>query len=197
MSADDELYYRISLGVLAVFYFFLRQFYIRRFRAREKTHARLAARAWFGYIVTYAANFLVVLYVFDWGVAFAQLPLPEALRWFGAGAMMAALALYAWTHHTLGHLWSGVLEISTDHALRTEGPYQYVRHPMYSAFFLYAIGVLLLSANALIGTVLIGATALMYFARVDAEEQMMLDQFGDEYRDYMQRVGRLLPRVLS
>jgi len=192
---EGELLFRITLGVLATFYFFLRQFYIRTFRAREKSHARHLRRAWFGYVVVYATNFSVMLYVFNWsGVAFAQLPLPAAVRWFGGGAMLAALALYAWTHHTLGALWSGVLEISENHTLRTDGPYQFVRHPMYSAFFLYAIGVLLLSANLLIGGALLAATALMYFMRVEGEEQMMLDQFGDQYRDYMSRAGRLLPR---
>jgi hypothetical protein len=30
-------------------------------------------------------------------------------------------------------------------------------------------------------------------ARVPKEEQMMLEQFGDEYRDYMKRTGRYLP----
>jgi protein-S-isoprenylcysteine O-methyltransferase Ste14 len=34
----------------------------------------------------------------------------------------------------------------------------------------------------------------MYFARVSDEEQMLIDQFGDEYRAYMRRTGRLVPR---
>lgn len=195
MQQDFELAFRIVLGVLAVFYFFLRQFYIRRFRAREKVHARHQQHAVRGYRMLYVANFGVIFFVFDLGVGFAQLPLPALLRWSGAGAMVAALALYAWTHHTLGHVWSGVLEISEGHTLRTEGPYRFVRHPMYSAFFLYAVGVLLLSANAAVGGVLLVATVLMYVTRIDAEEQMLLDQFGDEYREYMLRAGRLLPRV--
>ena len=193
---SHELTYRIVLAVLAFGYFFLRQFYIRTFHAKQKIHSHHGTWSRFGYVIIYAANYSVMFYIFDMGVKFAQLPLPDAVRWFGAGSMLAAVLLYAWTHHTLGHLWSGVLEISTDHVLRTDGPYQYVRHPMYSAFFLYAIGVLLLSANALIGAIMIAATATMYLARIDAEEQMMLDQFGGQYRDYIQRVDRLLPRMI-
>jgi protein-S-isoprenylcysteine O-methyltransferase Ste14 len=39
------------------------------------------------------------------------------------------------------------------------------------------------------------AVTLMYAARVRDEERMMLDQFGDEYRAYMQRTGRLIPKL--
>jgi protein-S-isoprenylcysteine O-methyltransferase Ste14 len=35
----------------------------------------------------------------------------------------------------------------------------------------------------------------MYWARVDDEEAMMLDRFGDEYRAYMRRTGQLLPSL--
>jgi len=34
----------------------------------------------------------------------------------------------------------------------------------------------------------------MYWARVADEEQMLIDQFGDDYRAYMRRTGRLIPR---
>lgn len=195
MYLADELTYRILLGLLGGFYFLLRQFYIRKFRALDKTHTRNEQQATLGYKTLYAANFFMLVYVFTPWVDFAHLPLPGFLRWLGFAAIIAAFALYAWTHHTLGELWSGFLEISANHQLRTEGPYQYVRHPMYSAFFLYAIGVTLASANLLIGGVLLGATLLMYRMRVDAEEQMMLDQFGDDYRAYMNRSNRLWPRV--
>jgi len=33
-----------------------------------------------------------------------------------------------------------------------------------------------------------------YFLRVSAEEKMMLDTFGDQYRKYMQRVGGVIPK---
>jgi protein-S-isoprenylcysteine O-methyltransferase Ste14 len=35
----------------------------------------------------------------------------------------------------------------------------------------------------------------VYLSRVSAEEQMMLEQFGEQYRAYMQRTGRLIPRL--
>jgi protein-S-isoprenylcysteine O-methyltransferase Ste14 len=40
----------------------------------------------------------------------------------------------------------------------------------------------------------LAAVTLMYWARVADEEQMLIDQFGDEYRAYMRRTGRLIPK---
>ena len=77
----------------------------------------------------------------------------------------------------------------------THGPYKLIRHPMYSAFFLMGIGILLVSSNWLVGGVLVAAIAYMYFGRVHNEEKMMLDQFGDDYQAYMRRTGRLIPRA--
>jgi protein-S-isoprenylcysteine O-methyltransferase Ste14 len=39
------------------------------------------------------------------------------------------------------------------------------------------------------------AFAIMYFVRTPREEQMMIESFGQDYRDYMQQTGRLVPRV--
>jgi len=36
---------------------------------------------------------------------------------------------------------------------------------------------------------------LLYFMRIPKEERMMLDSFGEEYRAYYQRTGRILPRL--
>jgi protein-S-isoprenylcysteine O-methyltransferase Ste14 len=66
---------------------------------------------------------------------------------------------------------------------------------MYTAFFIIGFGFLFLSANWLIGIIYIGTLLLMYIARISAEEKMMIDRFGDSYRQYMKTTGRILPRL--
>jgi len=41
--------------------------------------------------------------------------------------------------------------------------------------------------------VFVALGALNFLLRIQGEEKMMLQQFGDEYREYMKRTGRLLP----
>jgi protein-S-isoprenylcysteine O-methyltransferase Ste14 len=75
--------------------------------------------------------------------------------------------------------------MTQDHTLVTEGPYRWVRHPMYTALFATFVGLALISASWLI-LILVVAAILVLYARIGKEEAMMIEQ-------YMQRTGRLLP----
>jgi len=35
----------------------------------------------------------------------------------------------------------------------------------------------------------------VYLVRVPKEERLMVEQFGEEYQDYMQRVGGIIPKI--
>lgn len=74
------------------------------------------------------------------------------------------------------------------------GPYRHVRHPMCSSFFIIGGGFFLLSSNWLVGVIYLVPLLVMYLVRVSPEEKMMIDRFGEPYRQYMKRTGRLLPR---
>jgi protein-S-isoprenylcysteine O-methyltransferase Ste14 len=127
--------------------------------------------------------------------SFAHFAVPDWARWLGAAVGLSGSSLFGWSHLALGKNWSGVLEIAKGHALVTHGPYQFVRHPMYSAFFLMGTGVLLLSANWLVGGLNLAAVAYMYFVRIKDEEAMVLKQFGQSYENYMKNIGRFIPQL--
>ncbi|AHY53462.1 Isoprenylcysteine carboxyl methyltransferase [Bradyrhizobium japonicum SEMIA 5079] len=78
----------------------------------------------------------------------------------------------------------------------TEGIYRRVRHPMYSAFWLWAIAQALLLPNWIAGLAGLVGFGVLFFGRVAREERMMLQTFGDSYRDYMARTGRVFPWIL-
>ena len=63
---------------------------------------------------------------------------------------------------------------------------------MYTTIFLQALAFFLLSANWIIGTTGLG-TSILCVASVGDEEALMIEEFGDQYRAYMQRTGRFLP----
>jgi protein-S-isoprenylcysteine O-methyltransferase Ste14 len=77
----------------------------------------------------------------------------------------------------------------------TNGVYRRARHPMYTAIFLFAIAQGMLLPNWLAGWAGLATFALLYLSRVGNEEGMMREAFGTDYETYMQRTGRLCPRI--
>ncbi len=119
-------------------------------------------------------------------------PAPPWLRWTGLCLGIISVGLFAWTHAALGRFWSTALQLRPGHRLITAGPYARIRHPMYSAILGWMIGLGLV-AGSWIPLVFAALSALNFILRIQPEEKMMLQQFGDEYREYVKRTGRLLP----
>jgi protein-S-isoprenylcysteine O-methyltransferase Ste14 len=134
-----------------------------------------------------------VIYVLTGFPAFANRPFVPVVAWLGVVPAIASLWLFYRTHKELGRNWSVSLELHEKHKLITGGVYRYVRHPMYSAFFLWAVAQSLLLPNWVAGLSGIVGFGTLYTFRVGREERLMLDAFGDEYRAYMQRTARILP----
>ena len=108
---------------------------------------------------------------------------------------VAALWLFRRTHKALGKMWSHSLDLRKGHKLVTEGVYQHVRHPMYSAFWLWAIALPFLLSNWLAGVAGIIGFGTLFFLRVGQEEKMMEQQFGKEYQAYCKRTKRVIPGI--
>jgi protein-S-isoprenylcysteine O-methyltransferase Ste14 len=119
-------------------------------------------------------------------------PAPGWLRWAGAGLGVTSVGLFTWTHAVLGRLWSPYLQLRPGHRFIATGPYARIRHPMYSAIVGWLISLGLVDANW-VPLVFAALSALNFMLRSRGEEKMMLQKFGDEYRAYMKRTGRLLP----
>jgi len=138
------------------------------------------------------------LYLFTRRLDFADYTLPPTASLI-AGSLGAALFLQAllllWRSHAdLAGNFSPGLSIRKGHRLVTTGVYERVRHPMYAAHLLWALAQLLLLQNWIAGPAFLAASIPLYVARIPREEEMMLDQFGEEYRRYAKRTGRVVPR---
>ena len=126
---------------------------------------------------------------------FANYPFVPAFAWTGSAVFLAALWLFHRTHRDLGRNFSMSLEIRREHRLVTGGAYARIRHPIYLGFFLWGIAQTLLLPNWVAGPAgLAGAMALFLF-RVSREERLMLEEFGQQYSDYMRRTARLVPWI--
>ena len=95
-------------------------------------------------------------------------------------------------HLALGRFWSPQVQLRAVHRLVTSGPYSRMRHPVHMAILAWAVSLGFVIASCV--PVLFAAWVVAILVlRVPREERMMLEQFGDECRDYMKRTGRSLP----
>lgn len=129
-------------------------------------------------------------------LAWVQLPFPLWVRWAGVVIALVGFALLHWAQISLGKNWSDTPRMMAEQTLVTGGPYRWIRHPIYAAFLMILGATLFISANWLVGLSMIGMTVLELLSRIRFEEGLMLEYFGDYYREYMKKTGRLFPKVI-
>lgn len=135
------------------------------------------------------------LYFFTPLLSFADYHLAPFIRGAGVAVMIASLWLFWRSHVDLGQNWSVSLELRENHELVSHGVYRRLRHPMYASIWLWGLAQGLTLANWFAGWSVLPAFAAMYFIRMPREERLMCDRFGDGYRDYARRTGRVFPRL--
>ena len=136
---------------------------------------------------------LPVIYLLSSWLDFADYHLPVWTGYIGTAVFAVAVWLIWRSHTDLGdHFWVTV-RICKEHELVTNGVYRSIRHPMYAAHLLWAVAQPLLMHNWLAGASFLPIMLLVLIVRVPREEEMLLEHFGDEYREYMSRTGRIVP----
>jgi len=111
----------------------------------------------------------------------------------GTAVFVVALWLLWRSHVDLGRNFSPELQIGKKHLLVTNGVFRYIRHPMYASHWLWAIAQAFLLQNWIAGLSFLATSLPLYLLRIPREEKMMLEHFGEEYRFYMNRTGRIIP----
>lgn len=129
-------------------------------------------------------------------MTWAKISLPEAIRWLGVGVGILCVAGIYWLFSSIG---TGITPVSTtrrEHRLSTSGPYRWIRHPLYTIGSSFYISFGMISDNWFIS--LMGVLAFITMAiRTPKEEANLVEKFGDEYRQYMKRTGKFLPKLFE
>jgi protein-S-isoprenylcysteine O-methyltransferase Ste14 len=191
----NEIPFRIVLAVLLTLFAGIAGYFQDGLKRNKRIAVKHERRETFFFQLNGLVWIPMLLYIFSPWLDFAHLPIPVWSRWLGSIILLFGNVCFFWSHQILGKNWSGILEIRQGHILVTAGPYRFVRHPMYTAILLVGIGVSLLSANWLVTASYLGIFGGIILIRVPSEEKMMLERFGDAYREYMQRTGCLIPRL--
>jgi len=118
---------------------------------------------------------------------------------FGAVIFLTCLGLYLWGLRTLGENFNASsgfgVRLHQAHQLVTDGPYTYIRHPMYLAVILVGWGGLLLYRT---WTMLIFAIIMHgLIVRAHREDQALAQAFGRQWELYKQRVPGWIPHMKS
>jgi protein-S-isoprenylcysteine O-methyltransferase Ste14 len=144
-------------------------------------------------ILGYIASIVLYMLAPPW-TSWSQMTMPSWLRWLGVIGAACSIFLVAWIHRTLGRQYSAELAIQKEHSLVTTGPYARTRHPMYTALNLYSFSMALTTSNLLV--LLFAVLVIVPFPWIArAEEEMLLETFGEGYREYMRKTGRFFPRL--
>lgn len=132
--------------------------------------------------------------IFPSSVQWASLPLHKNIRWMGVAGGVACTVLMYWSLHSLGRNHTDTVVTRKDATLVTNGPYRWVRHPFYVTAALLMASVTVLTANWLIGLTSLAVLALLAI-RTPKEERLLIERFGQQYREYMARTGRFVPKM--
>lgn len=129
---------------------------------------------------------------------FAPLALWTAV--LGAALTFAGLAFAIWARFLIAGNWSSYVELKREHELIMEGPYRWVRHPIYTGLLLAFVGSALAVGEwrgALSrGALSVAIVAASFWRKLRLEEAIMRRQFGEAYARYAARVPALVPFVL-
>ena len=206
MALEMSLFFRISFLVLWALFGVVRIYYGRKTKTHDsfvgieeklKTAGKEMSKGLkiLTVIITVIGGPGLILYLIapPWWT-WTHLPLGELTQWLGIILAIPPIFFLVWVHRHLDTQWSVALELQEEHNLITSGPYNRIRHPMYLGIFVYTIGLMLISSDLLV-FIFFAFSIWVNYIRIPDEEQMMIDEFGDEYREYIKHSGKLFPRL--
>lgn len=95
---------------------------------------------------------------------------------------------------------TGLLPAFSDNVpnrLVVDGPYKYVRHPFYVAYFLLFFGNAVATTSWMPWAVLAILIAMYFVAARDEEQKLLRGQSGDAFAAYRDRTGMFVPKIWS
>ncbi|MFB6282613.1 MAG: isoprenylcysteine carboxylmethyltransferase family protein [Halobacteria archaeon] len=115
---------------------------------------------------------------------------------FGLSMIWIGIAYRWYAVRYLGKYFSFDLETQEDHEVVDTGPYNIVRNPSYTGALISAVGIGLALDNYLSLVLVTIGSIVGYAYRIRVEEEVLLENLGEDYEDYMEETPyRLIPYV--
>ncbi|MBF0202885.1 MAG: hypothetical protein HQK67_00935 [Desulfamplus sp.] len=135
---------------------------------------------------------LFLLAIFVWADSMIKLYIVAdytgLMKTMGILLGILGLGLHVWSFSTLRNWW-------VDNQLCTRGPFKFFRHPMYAAWITFICPGLALYLNSWFYLFWVLLLHLLWHKLVKKEELIMINMFGNIYKDYAMRTGRFFPKM--
>src|SRR5579884_2166023 len=112
------------------------------------------------------------------------------VRVVGLVVGLAGAGLLTWSAVLLGRFLTHEAAVREDHALIGNGPYRFIRHPVYAGYLALLLGSGVASLNICLW-LLWPVSLLGILIQAASEEQLLATRFGQDYTCYVRRTGRL------
>ncbi len=137
---------------------------------------------------------VVVLAPFSDGHAIGIFNFGNAIRWVGLVLMTPGFILMQAAEKHLARQFSVEVTLQKNHILIQTGPYAYIRHPRYLGILIFFTGISLVFRSMLALLVVLALTGVLIW-RVYAEEDLLHQEFGENWEAYRKKSWRILPFV--
>jgi protein-S-isoprenylcysteine O-methyltransferase Ste14 len=113
----------------------------------------------------------------------------------GVCLMILGIIIRTWAIQVLGKYFTATVQIKDDHKLITKGPYTYVRHPSNAGAWITITGATVFFGSYIAFVVALLGMGFSYYIRIKLEEKILVQVFGQEYRNYQKRVRKIIPFI--
>lgn len=149
------------------------------------------------FIFIFQALSLVIYFVFPGWIAWSKILLNDYIRSFGFILSMFSIVFFLNLKTLLAKNFSPTITINQNHEMIRHGLYSRIRHPIYTTYFIFYIGIFFLSSNLFIGLSWFIIYLIFIINRVVYEERMLIDKFGNEYIEYQKKTGKFFPKFIK
>ena len=122
---------------------------------------------------------------------------PHADWALAMGDLVCVMGLFVtlWARRTLAGNWSSDVTFKQGHELIRTGPYQFVRHPIYTGLLIMCLGTAI-EIGQLRGWLALPLMAIAFGIKLKQEERLLLRHFPNEYPTYQKQVRALMPFII-
>lgn len=195
-----DIFFQITIFTTFIGIATIRIYFIQLSKSYNEPAISVSEGYLIGYLRIITSNFLALLVIgyiiYPNFFRSVSIRFPNLIKLLSSLVQLLMVILLWWIHNHLGENFSRTLHIHLNHEFVAQGPYKYVRHPMYSVIFTYILTLFLITGIILILPIIIGYFLTIMIIRTNKEEEMLIEEFGETYIFYMQGTRKFIPKLI-